>query len=143
MLQATAGVLGARLRRRIDLGFDPPPAPVVVRGDADRLRELLNNLVDNAVRYSQEDGRVTVAVRQAGGEACLSVHDDGPRIPDAERQRVFERFHRLLDAPADGSGLGLAIVREIAQLHGARITLDEDDDGVGNTFRVWFPLAPV
>lgn len=131
------------LRRRIDLGFDPPPAPVVVRGDADRLRELLNNLVDNAVRYSQEDGRVTVAVRRAGGEACLSVHDDGPRIPDAERQRVFERFHRLLDAPADGSGLGLAIVREIAQLHGARITLDEDDDGVGNTFRVWFPLAPV
>ncbi len=130
------------LRRRIDLGFDPPPAPVVVHGDADRLRELLNNLVDNAVRYSQEDGRVTVAVRQVGGEACLSVHDDGPRIPDAERQRVFERFHRLLDAPADGSGLGLAIVREIAQLHGARITLDEDDDGVGNTFGVWFPLAP-
>jgi len=70
------------------------------------------------------------------------VHDDGPHIPADERSRIFERFHRLLGATAEGSGLGLAIVSEIATLHNARITLEEDSDGVGNRFSVWFPAAP-
>jgi two-component system sensor histidine kinase TctE len=69
----------------------------------------------------------------------VSVSDDGPSIPREERQRVFERFHRLLGSQTDGSGLGLAIVREIAKLHGAEIALDDDIDGVGNTFTVSFP----
>jgi two-component system sensor histidine kinase TctE len=69
----------------------------------------------------------------------VSVSDDGPTIPVPERDRVFERFHRLLGTRADGSGLGLAIVREIATLHGATIVLDDDVDGVGNTFTVTFP----
>ncbi|MFD0666483.1 sensor histidine kinase [Ramlibacter sp. MAHUQ-53] len=131
------------LRREIDLGFEGPPQPAMIHADAERLRELLNNLVDNAVRYSHEGGRVTVRVALPGEDmARLSVSDDGPRIPPGERTRIFERFHRLLGAPADGSGLGLAIVSEIATLHGARITLEEDVDGVGNTFSVWFPLLP-
>jgi two-component system sensor histidine kinase TctE len=61
-------------------------------------------------------------------------------VPVEERARIFERFHRLLGTQEDGSGLGLAIVSEIATLHGARITLEEDIDGVGNTFSVFFPL---
>ncbi len=131
------------LRREIDLGFEGPQQPAMVQADAERLRELLNNLVDNAVRYSQQGGRVTVGVAPAeGGLARLWVSDDGPRIPPQDRSRIFERFHRLLGTPADGSGLGLAIVSEIATLHGARITLEEDADGVGNTFSVWFPLLP-
>ena len=69
----------------------------------------------------------------------VAVSDDGPTIPVEERQRVFERFHRLLGAHADGSGLGLAIVREIAKLHDAVISLTEDVDGLGNTFTVTFP----
>ncbi len=130
------------LRREIDLGLDESPGPVMIQADVERLRELLNNLIDNAVRYSREGGRVTVsAIRTPDGQACLSVSDDGPHIPPEERSRIFERFHRLLGNQADGSGLGLAIVSEIAALHGARITLDEDVDGVGNTFRVWFPAA--
>ena len=142
-LQVSMEWVPQALRRQIDLGFDGPETPVIVHADADRLRELLNNLVDNAVRYSRESGRVTVALGLApSGEACLSVHDDGPHIPPQERERVFQRFHRVLGTQADGSGLGLAIVSEIARLHGARITIDEDEDGVGNTFRVWFPLAP-
>ena len=68
----------------------------------------------------------------------LAISDDGPSIPVAERQRIFERFHRLLGTQEDGSGLGLAIVSEIATLHGARIELEEDVDGVGNTFSVTF-----
>ncbi|MEO8545565.1 MAG: sensor histidine kinase N-terminal domain-containing protein [Burkholderiaceae bacterium] len=130
------------LKRDIDLGFEAGPDAVLIRGEPDRLRELLNNLVDNAVRYSRHSGRVTVAVGMAvAGEAVLSVSDDSQKIPIEERQRIFERFHRLLGSHADGSGLGLAIVSEIAALHQARITLEEDVDGIGNTFSVFFPLA--
>ncbi len=128
------------LKRSIDLGFEACPDPVRILGEPDRLRELLNNLVDNAVRYSRQSGRVTVAVSLSiKGEGVLSVSDDSQKIPIEERQRIFERFHRLLGSQADGSGLGLAIVSEIASLHRAHITLEEDVDGIGNTFSVFFP----
>ncbi len=129
------------LRRGIDLGFDgPAQACPPVLADTERLRDLLDNLIDNAVRYGREDGRITVSVsEQPRGQVRLSVHDDGPRIPAHERERIFERFHRLLGAQAEGSGLGLAIVREIASLHGAQVTLEDDADGIGNTFTIMFP----
>lgn len=125
-------------KKNIDLGFDGAGREVPVRGDATRLAELINNLLDNAIRYTPAGGRVTVHVR-AQPMAQLVVSDDGPRIPVAERERVFERFHRLLGTQAEGSGLGLAIVRDIASLHDAQIDLAEDADGVGNTFTVTFP----
>jgi two-component system, OmpR family, sensor histidine kinase TctE len=80
-----------------------------------------------------------VTVRVGVHPPRVAVSDDGPIIPVAERQRVFERFHRLLGSHADGSGLGLAIVQEIARLHDATIALGEDADGLGNTFTVTFP----
>ena len=129
------------IKRGVDLGFEGSGSPVIIDADPDRLRELVNNLIDNAVRYSQQDGRVTVAVSVMGEQGRLSISDDGPAIPVAERKRIFERFHRLLGTPTDGSGLGLAIVSEIATLHGASITLEEDLDGIGNTFSVFFPLS--
>lgn len=130
------------LRQGVDLGFEGSDDALMISADADRVRELINNLIDNAVRYSRRGGRVTVAARQsADGAPQLSISDDGPSIPVVERKRIFERFHRLLGTHADGSGLGLAIVSEIASLHGARITLEEDVDGVGNTFSVHFPAA--
>ena len=129
------------IKRQIDLGFEGPDEPLVIDADHDRLRELINNLIDNAIRYSQQHGHVTVRTgRAADGQAKLAISDDGPRIPVAERARIFERFHRMLGTEQDGSGLGLAIVSEIATLHGARITLEEDSDGVGNTFSVFFRL---
>jgi two-component system sensor histidine kinase TctE len=129
------------LKRDIDLGFEGVEHPLVINADRDRLRELINNLIDNAIRYSQPGGRVTVQVSQSDGSHCrLAISDDGPSVPVEERARIFERFHRLLGTQEDGSGLGLAIVSEIATLHGARITLEEDIDGVGNTFSVFFPL---
>jgi len=128
------------LRRGIDLGFEAAQDAVLIDGDTDRLRERINNLIDNAIRYSRQSGQVTVAVTKASdGQAQLSVSDDGPYIPVSERARIFERFHRLLGTQAEGSGLGLAIVREIATLHQARISLEEDRDGIGNTFSVHFP----
>ena len=125
-------------KKNIDLGFDGADRAVMVRGDATRLTELINNLVDNAIRYTPSGGRVTVHVRDEP-RPQLVVSDDGPRIPVEERERVFERFHRLLGTHAEGSGLGLAIVRDIASLHEAEIDLTDDVDGVGNTFVVTFP----
>ena len=124
-------------RRNVDLGFEGVEPHATIRGDSARLTELMNNLLDNAIRYSRDNGRVTVRV--AAQPARLSVSDDGPLIPVNERERIFERFHRLLGTHTDGSGLGLAIVQEIAKLHDAKITLSEDADGLGNTFTVTFP----
>ncbi|HET7198295.1 MAG TPA: HAMP domain-containing sensor histidine kinase, partial [Burkholderiales bacterium] len=127
-------------KKNIDLGFEGAEREVIVRGDATRLTELINNLLDNAIRYTPAGGKVTVHVRTEP-RPQLVVSDDGPRIPVVERERVFERFHRLLGAHAEGSGLGLAIVRDIASLHEAQIDLVDDQDGVGNTFIVSFPAA--
>jgi two-component system sensor histidine kinase TctE len=135
---ATAWVPDA-LSKGIDLGFDGSGVPLLVRGDAIRLRELLDNLVDNAIRYSRDGGRVTVQVKPTPSPT-VAVSDDGPGIPPEERQRIFERFHRRLGAgAAEGSGLGLAIAQEIARIHGGHIDLREDADGIGNTFSVSLP----
>ncbi|HET7199159.1 MAG TPA: sensor histidine kinase N-terminal domain-containing protein [Burkholderiales bacterium] len=141
-LDTTAEWVAQAYAKKIDLGFDGAESDVMVWGDATRLTELINNLVDNAIRYTPPGGRVTVHVR-AEPHPQLVVSDDGPRIPVEERQRVFERFHRLLGTGSEGSGLGLAIVRDIAALHQARIDLLEDADGVGNTFIVSFPACDV
>ena len=125
------------LKKRIDLGFEGTQLPVMVRGDAARLREMIDNLVDNALRYGREGGRVTVRV--AGGSApMVQVEDDGPPIPQEERGRIFERFHRSLGTSQEGSGLGLAIAREIARIHDAAIEL-ADGPGGAKAFCVTFP----
>ncbi|KRB83892.1 histidine kinase [Noviherbaspirillum sp. Root189] len=138
-LEVTMEWVPEALKRNVDLGFEGADTRVAIAGDPHRLRELINNLIDNAVRYSHDGGRVTVRV-SGGEQRLLSISDDGPRIPVEERKRIFERFHRLLGSHTDGSGLGLAIVSEIAALHKATITLEEDVDGVGNTFTVFFPV---
>jgi two-component system sensor histidine kinase TctE len=96
---------------------------VLVAGNATMQRELLSNLIDNALRYTPSGGSVTVRVRSDDESAILEVEDTGPGIPPVERPHVFERFYRILGSSADGSGLGLAIVREIARQHGAEIDI--------------------
>jgi len=130
------------LKQNIDLGFEGYDQPLIINGDAGRLRELFDNLLDNAIRYSRQGGVVTVRV-SASPHPAVSISDDGPSIPENERPRVFERFHRLLGATSEGSGLGLAIAREIAELHSAEIVLLNDDhDGIGNIFNVVFHGQP-
>jgi len=107
----------------IDLGYEPHDEPVIIAGNAMMLRELLSNLIDNALRYTPAGGSVTVRVRRDGEHALLEVEDTGPGIAPAERAHVFERFYRILGSSATGSGLGLAIVREIAQQHGAEVDI--------------------
>ncbi|MEN9418127.1 MAG: hypothetical protein RI988_1747 [Pseudomonadota bacterium] len=137
VLDTAANWVPQALKRGIDLGLEGCEQPVLVHGDMSRLRELLDNLLDNAVRYSQPGGRVTVHVSDDPAPT-VAISDDGPRIPPQEQQRIFERFHRLLGS-GEGSGLGLAIAQEIARLHEARIVLQDDSDGVGNRFSVVFP----
>jgi two-component system sensor histidine kinase TctE len=112
----------------IDLGFEdlcPASTTPTVEGDAVLLHELLANLIDNAVRYTQELGQVTVRVLMRDGLPLWLVEDNGPGIPAAERERVFERFYRIIGNKRRGSGLGLAIVREIAQRQNAEVTISD------------------
>jgi len=112
------------LEKGMDLGFDPAPDAAHVRGDASLLQEMVVNLVDNALRYTPAGGVVTVGIERADADWRLTVRDNGPGIPTPERERVFERFYRVLGNEAEGSGLGLAIAREIAAGSGGTITLD-------------------
>ncbi|MEW6371820.1 MAG: sensor histidine kinase [Pseudomonadota bacterium] len=120
----------------IDLGFELAPAPI--EGDRFLLRDLIDNLIDNALRYTPAGGRVTVACGPGGAGSLLRVEDNGPGIPAHLREKVFERFVRL-DEQTTGSGLGLAIVRDIANLHGAELGIGEPEQGGGAVFTVQFP----
>jgi two-component system sensor histidine kinase TctE len=138
----------AAFTRHIDLGFEEASHPALLHGNPVMLREMINNLIDNALRYTQESGSVTVRIRNDDerGLAILEVEDNGPGIAPAERGHVFERFYRILGSQVEGSGLGLAIVREIAQTHGAFIDIfnnPRSTDGryPGCLFRVSLPTV--
>ena len=124
--------------RRIRIELDTP-GEVDVRADAEALRILVRNLLDNAIRYSPEDSMVRVrALRDPAGLALLEVADQGPGIAPTDRSRAFARFYRAPDASEGGSGLGLAIVKAIADRHGAQIAL-ADADPHGLRVVVTFP----
>jgi two-component system OmpR family sensor kinase len=125
--------------RGVDLGLDAGAAQV--EGDAESLRVALGNLVDNAIRHSPYGGKVDVRVRTDGAEIVAEVLDAGPGIPPAEREQVFDRFHRGEAAAGSGSGLGLAIVREIATRHGATVELRDRDGEPGLAARIRFRRA--
>lgn len=127
------------LEKHIDLGFEGMDVQAPLRGDADSLSEMLGNLIDNAIRYTPEGGRVTVGVGYELGGAVLRVEDNGPGIPPEHRERVFERFYRVLGSGQSGSGLGLAIVAEVVKRHGATIFLGEGNNGAGLAVSVCFP----
>jgi two-component system sensor histidine kinase TctE len=139
-----AGALWApkALAHGADLGFDGPEAPAPLQADAALLAEAVNNLIDNALRYGGNACRITVGVQPAaaGRGPILSVEDDGPGIPLAEREAVFERFYRVPGSLGSSSGLGLAIVREIAHLHGATVRLEQPASG-GAKVSLEFPAG--
>lgn len=131
-------------RRGIDLGADVQ-GEASVRGNPAQLEILLNNLIENALRYTPRGGIVDLVVRTAGVVPTLSVFDDGPGIAPAERERVFDRFYRSPEAVAGdepGSGLGLAIVRSIAERHGATVSLHAGRHDMGLEVRVAFGSEP-
>jgi signal transduction histidine kinase len=131
----------ARLRAEPAVTIDTSAvSPVRVDGDSAALGRMLRNLVDNAARYA--DGRVTLTLAERDGQAVITVDDDGPGIPPADRKRVFDRFVRLDESRSragGGSGLGLAIVTEIAAAHGGEVALEDGPLG-GARFIVRLPL---
>jgi len=135
--QETGEWIGEAASKNIDLGFDSDGYPCPVMGDATRIKELLHNFLDNALRYCPRGSVVTVRVMQDG---TLSVEDNGPGIEPAERDHIFERFRRGGETVTEGSGLGLAIVKEVAEMHGGTVTASESSAG-GGLFSVKFPLA--
>ncbi len=130
--------------REIDLGVLEPAvgaAPVLVQADPDGLQVLLNNLIDNALRYTQQGGRVDLQSALEGGRPLLRVSDNGPGVPLQHHGRLFDRFFRPDGNDAWGCGLGLSIVRHIAEHHQADIALAAGTAGRGLQVTVRFPQA--
>src|SRR5207248_4442319 len=130
---------GKHLRLIVDL----PPDMLPIRADETRLQEVFYNLLENAVKYSRENGQIRLQAAQRGPEIVLSVSDDGIGISKDQLPRIFERFYRADKARSrelGGTGLGLAIVKHIAQLHGGRVE-GESALGRGTTIRLILPAG--
>lgn len=128
------------LEKNIDLGYEASDKALPLLCDAPSLGEMLNNLIDNAIRYTPRGGHITVSTAYTPGYAMLYVEDNGPGIAPEHRERVFERFYRILGSGQSGSGLGLSIVAEVAKRHGAELSLTEGTGGSGTRFCVRFLL---
>ena len=127
-------------QKQIDLGITDETVSAWVHGNSLLLREMLTNLIDNALRYTPSGGGVTVSIQTSQAkEIHLQIWDTGPGIPKAERERVFLRFFRLNPQDSFGSGLGLAIVREIVLAHGGRIHLEDAPVGTGLNVFIFLP----
>lgn len=138
--QILESLAGKAFDRKIDLGFELKATNPVISGDGTMLREMIVNLVDNALTYTPEGGTVTLVIDQDGHKIKVRVEDNGPGIPVSEYEHVFERFYRVPGTLADGSGLGLAIVREVADAAGGDVSLSETKGG-GLTVTVTLPAA--
>lgn len=125
----------------IALTVDPLEAAAIVIGDRRLLAQALANLIDNAIKYTPAGGEVRVGAYVRDGRPALIVQDNGPGVPDSERERIFDRFVRLeADRGKPGNGLGLSLVRAVATMHGARI--DAEDARPGLKIAISLPPAP-
>lgn len=129
------------LEKNIEIELSGPDHPALILGNDTALGILIRNIVDNAIRYTPPGGSVKVIIADDNQSVSLRVIDNGPGIPVELRERVFERFFRILGTKASGSGLGLAIVSQIAELHHAQINLSSPPSGKGLQFEVVFPKA--
>ncbi|MGD1211952.1 MAG: ATP-binding protein [Candidatus Acidiferrales bacterium] len=130
-------------RKQITLDLAVPPGLPAVRGDASLLREVLQNLLDNAIQYTPEGGQIRVSATAGAREATITVADTGIGIPLADQERIFERFYRVDAArsrEAGGTGLGLSIAKHIVEAHGGRLWV-ESEVGRGSKFSFSVPLA--
>ncbi|RMG72629.1 MAG: ATP-binding protein [Chloroflexi bacterium] len=120
--------------------IDVQPLPPI-KADGDRIVQVLNNLVGNAIKYTQPGGRVLVRTREAQNGVELIVSDNGPGIPEKDLPRIFERFYQVdkTRGPSRGTGLGLAITHEIVQMHNGKINV-QSIEGHGTQFTVWLPM---
>jgi len=113
-----------------------------IDGDRHRLQEMLDNLIDNGLRYAGRGSLMTVSLDREGGDICLAVEDNGPGVPAAWIERLGERFFRVPGSEEQGSGLGLAIVQRIAEWHDARVRYRTGGHERGLRVEIVFPSAP-
>jgi signal transduction histidine kinase len=132
ILEAAARARGLDLTRSIDEGCRANVVPTL-------FERVIDNLIGNAIKYSEEGGTVNVEIRRNGGRVEILVRDNGPGIPEEHRARVFDRFFRVPGSSGTGAGLGLALVREVVDWHGGCITV-ESERGAGSTFVVSLPV---
>lgn len=130
------------MEKQIDLEFEHSQPPPILQGNPTALGILIRNLVDNAIRYSNQKGNVLVKLYNYRKEIILQVQDNGPGIPGELQERVFERFFRVLGSTSPGSGLGLSIVRQITDLHGGKVELASPEVGTGLIVKIHLPLVP-
>jgi len=126
------------LEKNIDIELAPPPQDTFIMGNDTSIGILIRNVVDNAIRYTPPNGAVNISILNDNEHIIFRVTDTGPGIPLELRERVFERFFRILGTTAAGSGLGLAIVSQIAELHHAEISLNTPPNGIGLQFSIAF-----
>ena len=144
LAQAVTGDwVAVALQKNIDLGFESTGLlagnkTVIVNGNALLLRELMNNLIDNAIRYTPASGHITVSIRLENKTVIFYVQDNGIGLAAESQALVFERFYRVLGTQQEGCGLGLTIVQEIAERHGATVTVTSEGEGEGTLFLVRF-----
>ncbi|GLQ94654.1 sensor histidine kinase [Dyella acidisoli] len=125
----------------IDLGYDGPTGPLWIEGDRHRLQEMLDNLIDNGLRYAGRGSLMTVSLERESNAICLAVEDNGPGVPPTWIERLGERFFRVPGSEEQGSGLGLAIVQRIAEWHNARVRYRSGSSGLGLRVEIVFPQA--
>ncbi len=134
-----AQLVPAALEKNIEVALINRKPIVIIEGNAIALGILIRNLVDNAIRYTPNNGKVKIYITTTSNHVNLRVTDNGPGIPPELRGRVFERFYRVLGNQSTGSGLGMAIVQQIALLHKAKVKLATPKNGKGLEVKVMFP----
>ncbi|RLW60756.1 MAG: hypothetical protein B6D70_10220, partial [gamma proteobacterium symbiont of Stewartia floridana] len=140
-INVIAGIAGLALEKDIEISYDGPNDRVMVPGFSPAIQILLRNIIDNAIRYTPNNGEVTVKLVEQGSSARIEVHDTGPGIPESKQQGLYQRFRRGEDTKIQGSGLGLAIVKRIVDLHHASIEMENRENHAGLTVSVNFPGA--
>lgn len=138
----TAVSVPEALKKKVELEFSSSPSPALIYADQAAIEELIGNLVENSVLYTESGGKVVVRIETDGSSTSLIVEDEGPGIPEDKREIIFERFYRIPGTEQAGTGLGLAIVKDIAAAHDAPIEIQDGPDGKGTRFIVSFPKLP-
>ena len=130
------------LGKNVDIGYEGTDTSIVVKGDAIRIKMLIDNLIDNAVKYSPAGSTVTTRIEETEQSVILTVEDNGPGIPPEGKNAIFQRFYRILGSGIAGSGLGLSIAQEIARSHRADVSIEDAPGHRGTSAKVTFSRMP-